>query len=486
MLLLLVSLPMGFPPISKRWETLYYLFTGVLINYCLRVNMSIAASEIIDNLHWSDYQKGFLLSSFFWGYSVGQIPCTLIAQKYGHKYTFGLAVLLSSLITLLLPAACTISFGYALTVRALTGLMSSALFPSSYHFFPRWIPLNEKTIMISIFGSGMYMGEIIGFSVSGYLVGTDSKIKFGNLQIGGWPSAFYFFGIIGLLWTPFYFWNVYGSPEEHPSISLEEKHLIAKGLVEEDVKYDIEYYQSEDESDGLLGHETGSIASHRVRSNSAQPELRKRVSSIGGAIASESLYASSNIENSLPHNDHQSLATQHQQFLFQQQSPLLSHDQLHTISTSKQSVASHKAMNDLTFSDIPWCAFATTPQALILFLCHWCYSFVGFILLTEIPAFLTDVLDYDIESAGLLSITPYAANFISTIIFAMYFDRVEVRSFIIWIIVLQEIEGWSARKVRQRSMQITFLGAGGCLVICGFMKQRGIFSATFMSLIVIF
>lgn len=143
--------------LSKRWETLLYLFSGVFINYCLRVNMSIAASEISKDLNWSDINKGYILSSFFWGYSIGQIPSTLIAQKYGHKYIFGLAILLSSFVTLFLPSACKYSLSLALFVRALTGLTSSALFPSSYHFFPRWIPLSEKTLMISIFGSGMYV-----------------------------------------------------------------------------------------------------------------------------------------------------------------------------------------------------------------------------------------------------------------------------------------------------------------------------------------
>jgi hypothetical protein len=421
--------------VSKRWEVLFYLFSGVLINYCLRVNLSIAASEIVDDLNWSDYQKGYLLSSFFWGYSVGQIPFTLIAQKYGHKYTFGSAVLFSSLVTLFFPSACQLSFPLGLLTRALTGLMSSALFPSSYHFFPRWIPLNEKTLMISLFGSGMYMGEIVGFSLSGYLVSTNDSIKFHGIQLGGWPSAFYFFSFIGLVWTPFYFYNVYGSPEEHPTISLEERQLIRKGLVDgeseppQQQKYETivqaststEERSDEEEGDRLLGEHSSSR--HRNRSHSTQPELRKRISSIGGAIASESLYVPPNLDQ--PSHSHGDLSQSVSSTLLiqQQQSPLLSHDQLHPLVPT---TSSHRAMNNLTFSDIPWVAFATTPEALVLFLCHWCYSFVGFILLTEIPAFLTDELDYDIESAGLLSIAPYAANFISTILFAMYFDRVEV------------------------------------------------------------
>ena len=142
---------------SKRWETVFYLFTGIVINYCLRVNLSIAASEIKDDLGWTEAQKGYVLSSFFWGYAVGQIPSTLFARKIGHKYTFGFSVFASSVLSMFMPVACRSSISIALFLRALIGLASSALFPSSYHFFPRWIPLAEKTLMLSLIGSGMYM-----------------------------------------------------------------------------------------------------------------------------------------------------------------------------------------------------------------------------------------------------------------------------------------------------------------------------------------
>ncbi len=119
--------------------------------------MSIAASEIKDDLGWTEGEKGYVLSSFFWGYAVGQLPATLIAREIGHKYTFGFAVFASSLLSMLMPVACHNSISAALLTRALIGLASSALFPSSYHFFPRWVPLAEKTLMISLIGTGVYM-----------------------------------------------------------------------------------------------------------------------------------------------------------------------------------------------------------------------------------------------------------------------------------------------------------------------------------------
>jgi predicted MFS family arabinose efflux permease len=64
--------------------------------------------------------------------------------------------------------------------------------------------------------------------VSGYLVGTSSDIRLGGFQIGGWSLPFYVFGLIGILWTPFFLATIYSSPEEHPTISKEELQLIRR------------------------------------------------------------------------------------------------------------------------------------------------------------------------------------------------------------------------------------------------------------------
>lgn len=43
---------------------------------------------------------------------------------------------------------------------------------------------------------------------------------------------------------------------------------------------------------------------------------------------------------------------------------------------------------------IPWGQFVTHPLALTVLFSYWVFSFVGFMLLSEIPSFLTEVLEY--------------------------------------------------------------------------------------------
>lgn len=48
-------------------------------------------------------------------------------------------------------------------------------------------------------------------------------------SVGGWPSAFWIFGLIGLVWFPIYAVLAYERPEDHPSINPAELAFIHKG-----------------------------------------------------------------------------------------------------------------------------------------------------------------------------------------------------------------------------------------------------------------
>jgi hypothetical protein len=81
--------------------------------------------------------------------------------------------------------------------------------------------------MIPAITSGMYMGEIVGFSLSGIMV--ESEMKIGSINIGGWQSVFYIFGLVGVVWFPYWAMFAYDTPDSHPHISIEEIALIRKG-----------------------------------------------------------------------------------------------------------------------------------------------------------------------------------------------------------------------------------------------------------------
>ena len=76
------------------------------------------------------------------------------------------------------------------------------------------------------------------------------------------------------------------------------------------------------------------------------------------------------------------------------------------------------------------------------------------------PSYLTDVLGFDLESAGILCVFPYLALFISALSFGGIFEY------------FQTHYGWSTDKVRKVAQVVAYVGSIGGLLICGFMDNK--------------
>lgn len=47
---------------------------------------------------------------------------------------------------------------------------------------------------------------------------------------GGWPSIFYVFGVVGVLWSVAFIWFVHEDPSSHPHMDEKEKKYILSSL----------------------------------------------------------------------------------------------------------------------------------------------------------------------------------------------------------------------------------------------------------------
>ena len=76
------------------------------------------------------------------------------------------------------------------------------------------------------------------------------------------------------------------------------------------------------------------------------------------------------------------------------------------------------------------------------------------------PSFFTDALDFDLETAGILCVFPYAALFLATLAFGRLFDR------------LQHAHDWSVDAVRKTAMFLSFVCCATALVIAGYLNEQ--------------
>jgi len=172
-----------------------------VVAYTDRVNISVAAVAMKEQLGWSETEKGLVLSAFFIGYLVFMYPAGLLATRFGGKAVLGLSVLAWSILTLVTPWAAMTSLGTLLLARVSMGVGEAGMTPAAYDLFGRWVPPGERARSVAVLLSGVPVGTVAGFAGSGWLV-----------HRHGWPMAFYAFGAVGLLWVPLWFHRVQNDP----------------------------------------------------------------------------------------------------------------------------------------------------------------------------------------------------------------------------------------------------------------------------------
>ncbi|XP_071510804.1 sialin-like [Diadema antillarum] len=85
----------------------------------------------------------------------------------------------------------------------------------------RWSPPDERSRLLAIAFAGLPAGQIIAPPVSGLI----SQSQF----LGGWPSTFYLFGTMGIVWFVIWTLTVYDTPMSHPRMSAAEREFIVSG-----------------------------------------------------------------------------------------------------------------------------------------------------------------------------------------------------------------------------------------------------------------
>lgn len=203
---------------SRMWPTrvtiVLLFFFSSFICYMDHVNISVTILQMEEEFGWSAAQKGVVLSSFFWGYLITQIPGGWLADRFGAKVILGLGVVWWSLFTLLTPWAAG-SLVLLFLIRASMGLGEGLNFPAIHSLTARWILARERSRAIAFNYTGLLLGTVTGLLLTPLL-----------MSHFGWRWVFYSFSGLGFVW--YIFWHRFAAnrPEEHSTISLEELHYI--------------------------------------------------------------------------------------------------------------------------------------------------------------------------------------------------------------------------------------------------------------------
>ncbi|CAG7835921.1 unnamed protein product [Allacma fusca] len=180
---------------------------------------------------WDGKQQGIVLGSFFWGYVVTQIPGGMISERIGGKWPFGIGMFITALFSLLTPIAARSGMGALIFVRVIQGLGEGVTNPAMHALLARWAPPLERSKFAAYVYAGAQIGTVLAMPISGILISS-------NL-FGGWPSVFYVFGGMGIVWFILWTYLVYDSPSLHPRINPKELSYIQHSIGSQTSKHKV-------------------------------------------------------------------------------------------------------------------------------------------------------------------------------------------------------------------------------------------------------
>ena len=179
----------------RRWVTVFLLAAGLIIAYVDRTNLSVAlaASDFKQYFHFTDEQRGFLNSAFFWSYTLLQIPAGLIVDRFGVKRPITMALLFWCVVS----AATSMStlLWQLIALRLLLGVGEAVVFPAGLSWIHRNIDEERRGLAAAIYVGGSKWGPAIAAPLAAWLVSGY-----------GWRVMFLAVGLGGLVWLVPWIW----------------------------------------------------------------------------------------------------------------------------------------------------------------------------------------------------------------------------------------------------------------------------------------
>jgi sugar phosphate permease len=207
-----------FVVMGALWMTVFFLFLD-------RVNISLAAPYIMDELGLSGVEMGFILSVYYWGYIVGQLGGGIAADRWSIRKWASVMFFTWCVLTGI-TGACRSLLQLAV-VRGLFGVSEGAVANPLHKLENHWLlPQERGRVYGTTMGFG-YLGLILGMPVVGWLI-----------EGWGWRVMFYGTGVLTLMGVGLFWLLVYDHPREHPWVSAEERALIEEAVAKDRVTFD--------------------------------------------------------------------------------------------------------------------------------------------------------------------------------------------------------------------------------------------------------
>ena len=204
-------------PTRVRHVVLWLTVAAYMITYMDRVVISASVPSLRNEFGFSMVSIGWILSAYYWGYSLFQLPGGWLGDRFGPRRVLTWIVVWWSIFT----SATALSWNFAsmLLFRFLFGVGEAGAFPNATRSLSRWILPSERGYAQGITHAGSRLGAAMTPPIVVWLI-----------TLYGWRVTFIVFGMLGIIWAAVWYWYYRDSPEQHPRVNAAELELIHSSM----------------------------------------------------------------------------------------------------------------------------------------------------------------------------------------------------------------------------------------------------------------
>ncbi|CAG0919431.1 unnamed protein product [Notodromas monacha] len=186
---------------TRKW--LLLLTIGAAVVYAARVTMPLCLVAMSTSQKWSKKDSGSLLSAFFWGYALTQVPGGTLSDRIGGEVVLLWSSMVWSFMTFMHPVVVHLFAGSKtwviqslLVVRVIMGGAQGMFFPAVASLSSRKLSKLRRSAFFARASSGSSLGTIFIGSVGSLLLASFS-----------WEMVFLVISMLSLIWL----WALYSA-----------------------------------------------------------------------------------------------------------------------------------------------------------------------------------------------------------------------------------------------------------------------------------
>jgi ACS family glucarate transporter-like MFS transporter len=209
-----------------RWIILALILFASFISYSLRLNMSIVAEAMMDDLGFDAIQLGTIAAAFALGYAVFQFPGGVLGTRFGARRVIAAISVAWGVLAVavaFVPGPEVLSVGAIvwtlIVIRFLIGAAHAPIFPcTSGGTIANWFPVGSWGLPNGLQSTGLTLGAAATPPVLVWL-----------LDSYGWRDALLYTSPTAFLLAAIWWWYVRDYPKDHSSVGEAEQSLIDAG-----------------------------------------------------------------------------------------------------------------------------------------------------------------------------------------------------------------------------------------------------------------